>query len=180
MDGPGGHHPEWFNPITKELTWYAFTDKWILPQKFRILKIQFTKHMKLKKKTKVWILHPFLEWGTKYLWKELQRQSLELRQKDGPCWVCSTWLSIPSSATKHKHYCISQQDFAKGLWYSCLFWGYAGAWQTQKWRLTFRYWMDHRAPNGGARECIQEAKGICNPIGGTTIWTNQYPWSSCL
>jgi hypothetical protein len=29
--------------------------------------------------------------------------------------------------------------------------------------------MDHRAPNGGARESNQGAKGICNPIGGTTI-----------
>jgi hypothetical protein len=29
------------------------------------------------------------------------------------------------------------------------------------------YWMDHRAPNGGARESTQGAKGICNPIGGT-------------
>jgi hypothetical protein len=35
--------------------------------------------------------------------------------------------------------------------------------------------MDHRAPNGGARESTQGAKGICNPIGGTTIWNNQYP-----
>jgi hypothetical protein len=35
--------------------------------------------------------------------------------------------------------------------------------------------MDHRAPNGGAREITQVAKGICNPIGGTVIWTNQYP-----
>jgi hypothetical protein len=29
----------------------------------------------------------------------------------------------------------------------------------------------------------QGAKGICNPIGGTTLWTNQYPWaldSSCI
>jgi hypothetical protein len=25
------------------------------------------------------------------------------------------------------------------------------------------------APNGGARESTQEAKGVCNPIGGTTI-----------
>ena len=41
--------------------------------------------------------------------------------------------------------------------------------------LTVRYWMDHRTPNGGARESTQGAKGICNPIGGTTIWTNQYP-----
>ena len=35
--------------------------------------------------------------------------------------------------------------------------------------------MEQRAPNGGARESTQGAKGICNPIGGTTIWTNQYP-----
>jgi hypothetical protein len=41
--------------------------------------------------------------------------------------------------------------------------------------LTVIYWMEHRAPNGGARESIQGAKGICNPIGGTTILTNQYP-----
>jgi hypothetical protein len=31
-----------------------------------------------------WIFCPFLELGTKYPWKELERQSLELRQKDGP------------------------------------------------------------------------------------------------
>jgi hypothetical protein len=35
--------------------------------------------------------------------------------------------------------------------------------------FTVSYWMDHRAPNGGARESTQGAKGVCNPIGGTTI-----------
>jgi hypothetical protein len=35
--------------------------------------------------------------------------------------------------------------------------------------LTVSYWMEHRAPNEGARESTQGAKGICNPIGGTTI-----------
>jgi hypothetical protein len=54
----------------------------------------------------------------------------------------------------------------------CLLWSYAGARQTQKWMLTVSYWMEHRAPNGGARESNQGAKVICNPIGGTTIWTN--------
>jgi hypothetical protein len=39
MDGPGGHHPEWGNPITKELTQYVLTDKWIVAQKLRISKI---------------------------------------------------------------------------------------------------------------------------------------------
>ena len=36
------------------------------------------------------------------------------------------------------------------------------------------YRMEHRAPNGGARESTQGAKGVCNPIGGTTKLTNQY------
>jgi hypothetical protein len=35
--------------------------------------------------------------------------------------------------------------------------------------------MEYRAPNGGARESTQGAEGVCNCIGGTTIWTNQYP-----
>jgi hypothetical protein len=35
--------------------------------------------------------------------------------------------------------------------------------------LTVSYWMDHSAPNGGARESTQGAKGIFNPIGRTTL-----------
>ena len=50
MNGSGGYHPEWGNPIIKELTWYPLTDKWILAQKLRIPKIQFAKHKKIKKK----------------------------------------------------------------------------------------------------------------------------------
>jgi hypothetical protein len=50
----------------------ALTDKRILAQKFRIPKIQFTKHMKLKKKEDQNVdTSPFLELGTKYSWKEL-------------------------------------------------------------------------------------------------------------
>ena len=44
------YHLEWGNPIAKELTWYALTDKWILAQKLQIIKIEFTDHMKLKKR----------------------------------------------------------------------------------------------------------------------------------
>jgi hypothetical protein len=43
-------YPERGNQITKEHTCYALTDKWILAQMLRIAKIQFTDHMKLKKK----------------------------------------------------------------------------------------------------------------------------------
>jgi hypothetical protein len=45
----------------------------------------------------------------------------------------------------------------------------ASAWQIQKWMLTVIYKMKHRAPSGEARESIQEAEGVCNPIGATTI-----------
>ena len=50
MDGIRKYHPEWGNPVTKEHTWYALTNKWILVQKLRIHSIQFSDHMKLKKK----------------------------------------------------------------------------------------------------------------------------------
>jgi hypothetical protein len=43
--------------------------------------------------------------------------------------------------------------------------------------------MEHRAPNGKARESIQGAKEICNPVGPITLGTNQYPEaldSSCI
>jgi hypothetical protein len=35
--------------------------------------------------------------------------------------------------------------------------------------------LEHRVPSEGARDSTKGAKGVCNPIGGTTIWTNQYP-----
>ena len=43
-------YPKWGNSVTKEHTRYILTDKWILAQKFGIPKIQFTDHMKPKKK----------------------------------------------------------------------------------------------------------------------------------
>ena len=50
MKGTRKYHPERGNPITKERTWYVFTDKWIVAQKLRIPKIQFTDHKKFKNK----------------------------------------------------------------------------------------------------------------------------------
>ena len=55
MDGTRSYHPEWGNPVTKEHTWYALTDKWILAQEspeYPIPKKQFTEIMKFKKKGK--------------------------------------------------------------------------------------------------------------------------------
>ena len=50
MDGTRKYHPELGNPITKEHTWYALTEKSILAQKLRIPKTQSTDHRKLKEK----------------------------------------------------------------------------------------------------------------------------------
>jgi hypothetical protein len=63
-----------------------------------------------------------------------------------------------------------------GAWYSCLLRGSASAWQIQKRMLIAIHWT--RVPNEGARERTQGAQGVCSPIGGITIWTNQYPQSS--
>jgi len=104
MDASGGYHPEWCNPITKQHKWYTLTDKWLLAQKLRIPKIKFAKHMKLKRrKTKVWILCSFLEWETKYPWKELQRQSLEQSLKELPSRYSPTWGTIPWTTIKPRH-----------------------------------------------------------------------------
>ena len=57
-------------------------------------------------------LRSFLEGGTKYPWKELQRQSLEQRLKERPFRACPNWGSIPYTVTKPRHYCGCQQVLA--------------------------------------------------------------------
>ena len=66
MDGSGGYHPEWSNPITKEHTWYALTDKWILVRssEYPRYNLQNTWNSR-RRKTKVWILWFLLEVGNK-------------------------------------------------------------------------------------------------------------------
>jgi hypothetical protein len=92
-----------------------------------------------------------------------------------------SWASVsPGRANTSFKNPYANKVLLKGPRYSCLVWGYASAWQIQKWMLTVIYWMEHRAPNGGARESTQGAEGVYNPIGGTTIWSNQCPQSSCL
>jgi hypothetical protein len=45
---------------------------------------------------------------------------------------------------------------------------YPNSWDTRK-AVLRRMFIALSAPNGGARESTQGAKGNCNPIGGTTI-----------
>jgi hypothetical protein len=44
--------------------------------------------------------------------------------------------------------------------------------------LTANHWTEHRILNGGVREKTEGAEGVYNPIGRTTISTNQNPQSS--
>jgi hypothetical protein len=46
VDESRKYHPEIGNSVTKEHTWYRLIEKWILTQKLRIPKIQFTNHKK--------------------------------------------------------------------------------------------------------------------------------------
>jgi hypothetical protein len=64
---------------------------------------------------------------------------------------------------------------AEGAWYSCLLRGSPRAWQIQRQMLSANHWTEHRVPNGEVRERIEEAEGLCNRIGRTTISTNQNP-----
>ena len=73
MDGTRKYHPEQGNPIIKEHTWYALTDKWILGKKLRIPKIQFTDHMKLKKEDQSVGDSVLLRRGTKYSQEQICR-----------------------------------------------------------------------------------------------------------
>jgi hypothetical protein len=91
---------------------------------------------------------------------------------------CLTWGSIPYTVTKQGHYCGCQQVLAERDWYSCPLRGSASAWHIQKWKFTAIHWTEHRVPNGGVRGITQVTEGVCSPIEGTTIWTNQYPQSS--
>jgi hypothetical protein len=83
--------------------------------------------------------------------------------------------SIPYTKTKPWPYCGCQQALADKNLNSCLLRGSASAWQIQKWMLTAIHWTQHRVYNEGSRERTQGAEGVCSSIGGTTIWTNQYP-----
>ena len=168
MDGPRKYHPKWGNQITKEHTWYALTDKWILVQKLRIPKIQFTNHMKFKKKEDQSVdASVLLRRGTK-CGAENEEKAIQRLPHLGMHSIYSlqtqTLLWTPRST------CWQEPDLTVS-------WE-ARAWQIQRQMLTANHWTEHKVPNGGVRERTEEAEGVCNPIGRTTVSTNQIPQSS--
>jgi hypothetical protein len=62
-----------------------------------------------------------------------------------------------------------------GDWYSCILRDSARAWPIQMLIYAARHWTEHGDLNGGARRRTEVGESICNPIGRTTIWTNQTP-----
>ena len=89
MDESGDYHPEWGNPVTKEHTWYALTDKpMILAQKLRIL---------LRRRNKI----P-MEGDTE---TKFRAETEEWPSRD-----CPTWGFIPWTTTKPRYYGRCQQE----------------------------------------------------------------------
>jgi hypothetical protein len=131
-----------------------------------------------RRKTNVWIFRSFLEEGTKFSYKELQRQRVEQRLKEWPSKDCPTWGSIPYTITKPRHFCGCQQVLTDRACYSCHQRGFTSGWQIQRWIQAACHWTEHRVTNEGARERTQGAEVVTSPIGGTTIWTIQYTLSS--
>ena len=175
MDGSGGYHPEWGNPFTKEHTWYPLTHKWILAQKLRLPKIQYAKHMKLKKKEEQRV-------DTSFLLRRVKKISMEgvTEAKFGAETEGRTIQRLPHPGT---HPIYNHQT------------------QTLLHMPERFYWQDpdialpcESMPMPGkyrsrcSQSCIgqstgslmkelekipKELKGSATPIGGTTIWTNQ-------
>ena len=155
MNGTRKYHPVWGNSVTKEYTWYAFTDKWTLTQKFGI-----PTWSSRRRKTKLSMLLSFLEGGTKYSWEEIWRQSVEQRLKERPSRDCSTWWSIPYTFTKPRHCCGCQEVLVDR---SCLLRVSVRVRQIQRQMLAAHHWTVHWVPNGRFRERTEGGNGVCNP-----------------
>jgi hypothetical protein len=95
----------------KEYTWYAFTDNWILALKFGIPKIQFTDHMKLKKKAyqsvDTFIL---LRRRDKIPMGEVTETKCGAETEGKAIQRLPHLGSIPYTVTKPRHYCGCQQE----------------------------------------------------------------------
>jgi hypothetical protein len=109
----------------------------------------------------------------KLLQEEIWRQSVEQRLKERPSRDCPIWESILYTNTKPRHYCRCQEVLLTEAWYCCVLRGFAGAWQTKRRMPPANHWIEYSVPNGGER--TEEAEGVCNPIGRTTVSTNQKP-----
>jgi hypothetical protein len=92
---------------------HSLTDKWILAQKLGIPKIQFTGHMKCKKKEDQSVdTLILLRRGNKILMEEVTETKCGAETEGMTIQDCLTWGSIPYTTTKPRHYCGCKQELA--------------------------------------------------------------------
>jgi hypothetical protein len=86
----------------------------ILAQKHRISNIQFAKHKKIKKEEDQHVdTSFFLRIGSKIPIEGVTETKFGAKMKEWTIQRLPTWGIHPQSATKPRHYCICQQDFAE-------------------------------------------------------------------
>ena len=107
-------------------------------------------------------------------------KSMKQRVKEWSLWIETDPTEDPSHKQLPKPDTIvdANKCLLRGAWYSCLLRGCARAWQIQRQMLATNHWTECGIPNGGVRERTEGAEGVCNPIGRTTMSTNQTPQSS--
>ena len=174
MDGTEKYHPEWGNPTTKEHTWHALTEKWILAQKFKLPKIQSTDHMKLKKTDDQSAdASVLLRRGNKNIHRQRYGDKVWSRDwRNGHSETAPPGGSAHIQPTNPHNIANAKKYMLTGTWYSCLLRGSARAWQIQRRMLAANHLVENGVLIGGVRERIEWAKGDCNPI-RTTMPTNQ-------
>jgi hypothetical protein len=118
------------------------------------------------------VLQSFLEGGTKYrskcrdkVWSRDWRKG---HPETAPLGDLS-YIQSPNADT----IVDAKKRMLTGAWYGYLLRGLARVLQIQRQMLATDHWTENRVPNGGVRERTGGAEGVCNPIGRTTIWTNQ-------
>jgi hypothetical protein len=135
-----------------------------------IQKIQFTDHMKPKKKEDQNVEASALFGRVNKIQEEIWRQSLEQRLKERPSRDCPTWGSIPYTVIKAGRYCGGREVLADGslIWLSperlCQ--------SPNKFRGGCpqpTIGLSSVVPYGGVGEGTEGAEGLCRPMEGATV-----------
>ena len=116
----------------------------------------------------MWMIPCFLEGGTKYSQAEIWRQRVEQRLKERPPRDCPTWESIPYTATKPRRYSGCQKVLADGS----LIWLFPAR-LCLSLKLAANRWTEFRIPDGRVEEGTEGTEGVCSPMEGTTVSTDQ-------
>jgi hypothetical protein len=169
IDRTRKYYPKWDNPVTKVHTWYVLTDKWILAQTFGILRIQFTDHIKLRKKKGQSVDSSILlrrgnkiitgwNMGDKLWSRDWRKVHPETFPPGGSSHI-QTWKPNKNPDTISD----AKKCLLTGAWNSCLLRVSVRAWQIQMWMLTANHWTEHRDPMEELGEGPKELQGFATP-----------------